>query len=342
MRQDPVSRAYSHCLQGDVRPAIRLLKRSQDRLSSHGLRLLSGLRRRFEEKRLHLRLGAADALTCAVIRTYRHYYTDVLSGRLRTSEAEGALQERLIRDLRRHANGPPSSADLQTIEWLVADSLKSQGLFCLAGRIVPHRHIHVWTREDVRTYHVELPSGRRRCTVRFVDGFLDQGWSHYATLGRYFAGGWADAKEITCVRKAYDLASERFRVSLLAHEAQHQADYEAFPRLGGADLEFRAKLVELSLTRWPNRLAESFRRQAAPKPGAAHAFAAFVLIEDLASMVTGRRRVPPRAVWTPVAPARVRSAARELLDLHTQALRASTSAHVKELIGRPAWMRRRP
>ena len=36
-------------------------------------------------------------------------------------------------------------------------------------------------------------------------------------------------------------------ISYLAHESRHFEDYQLFPKLKSADLEYRAKLTELSM-----------------------------------------------------------------------------------------------
>lgn len=68
----------------------------------------------------------------------------------------------------------------------------------------------------------------------------------YLTFGRYGTGGWASPDgTINCIEQAYDFESERFLVSLLKHEAQHTLDMKNFPGITPAELEYRAKLVEL-------------------------------------------------------------------------------------------------
>ena len=68
----------------------------------------------------------------------------------------------------------------------------------------------------------------------------------YLTFGRFGTGGWASPDgTINCVEQAYDFESERFLVSLLKHEAQHTVDMKQFPGITPAELEYRAKLVEL-------------------------------------------------------------------------------------------------
>ena len=68
----------------------------------------------------------------------------------------------------------------------------------------------------------------------------------YLTFGRYGTGGWASPDgTINCIEQAYDFESERFLVLLLKHEAQHTVDMKQFPGITPAELECRAKLVEL-------------------------------------------------------------------------------------------------
>lgn len=68
----------------------------------------------------------------------------------------------------------------------------------------------------------------------------------YLTFGRFGTGGRTSPDgTINCVEQAYDFESERFRVSLLKHEAQHASDMKMFPKIIPAELEYRAKLVEL-------------------------------------------------------------------------------------------------
>ena len=93
---------------------------------------------------------------------------------------------------------------------------------------------------------VELPDGTAEYTVNILKGFVFRSWMDYLTFGRYGTGGWASPDgTINCVEQAYDFESERFRVSLLKHEAQHTVDMKQFPGITPAELEYRAKLVEI-------------------------------------------------------------------------------------------------
>ena len=98
----------------------------------------------------------------------------------------------------------------------------------------------------VTRYRVELPDGTAEYTVNILKGFVFRSWLDYLTFGKQGTGGWASPDgTINCIEQAYDFESERFLVSLLKHEAQHTVDMKRFPGITPAELEYRAKLVEL-------------------------------------------------------------------------------------------------
>ena len=84
----------------------------------------------------------------------------------------------------------------------------------------------------------------------------------YISFGEVGTGGWSDGDGIiNCVKSVYDLDGEDFQVSLLKHEAQHARDLAMDEGMSSADLEYRAKLVELIYSSRRN-LAERFAREA--------------------------------------------------------------------------------
>ena len=107
----------------------------------------------------------------------------------------------------------------------------------------------IWKNQTDTIYNFNIYGDTVNVNVTFMDNFITLGWEEYATLGVYYPGGWADDKGLYCVRKAYDLQSENFLISYLAHEGRHFKDYKIFPDLKGNELEYRAKLTELSLAK---------------------------------------------------------------------------------------------
>lgn len=180
-----------------------------------------------------------DALN-DILRLYQIYFRDVFYCGL--PEPEAAYK--LLTGLRLLLNMP--DADEELLAERLQAAFEANGYHALFGKTQGYYGPYVW-RETVPTvYRVELPDGTAEYTVNILKGFVFRSWMDYLTFGRYGTGGWASPDgTINCVEQAYDFESERFLVSLLKHEAQHAMDMKRFPKITPAELEYRAKLVEL-------------------------------------------------------------------------------------------------
>ena len=175
-----------------------------------------------------------------ILRLYQIYFRDVFYCGM--PEAEAA--DRLLTQLKVYLNLPDTEETLLT-ERLQA-MFEVEGYHALFGKTQGYYGPYIWRDTVPTVYHVELPGGTAEYTVNLLKGFVFRGWMDYLTFGRYGTSGWASPDgTINCVAQAYDFESERFLVSLLKHEAQHSADMKRFPGITPAELEYRAKLVEL-------------------------------------------------------------------------------------------------
>ena len=175
-----------------------------------------------------------------ILRLYQIYYRDTFYCGL--PEAEAA--DRLLTGLRARLH--ISDADEAVLAERLQAAFEAEGYHALFGKTQGYYGPYIW-RDTVPTiYRVELPGGTEDYTVNILKGFVFRSWMDYLTFGRYGTGGWTSPDgTINCVEQAYDFESERFLVSLLKHEAQHTEDMKQFPEITPAELEYRAKLVEL-------------------------------------------------------------------------------------------------
>ena len=175
-----------------------------------------------------------------ILRLYQIYFRDVFYCGM--PEAEAA--DRLLTQLKVYLNLPDTEETLLT-ERLQA-MFEVEGYHALFGKTQGYYGPYIWRDTVPTVYRVELPDGTAEYTVNLLKGFVFRSWMDYLTFGRYGTSGWASPDgTINCVAQAYDFESERFLVSLLKHEAQHTVDMKRFPGITPAELEYRAKLVEL-------------------------------------------------------------------------------------------------
>ena len=217
-----------------------------------------------------------------ILRLYQVYYRDTFY--CGVPEAEAA--DRLLAQLRALLHLPDAE------EALLAERLQSvfeaEGYHALFGKTQGYYGPYIW-RETVPTvYQVQLPDGTAEYTVNILKGFIFRSWMDYLTFGRYGTGGWASPDgTINCIQQAYDFGSERFLVSLLKHEAQHTVDMKRFTGITPAELEYRAKLVELHYSGDVGLLQKFLSEADESKAGDSHAAASAKIKREFADTDQG-------------------------------------------------------
>ena len=175
-----------------------------------------------------------------ILLLYQVYYRDVFYCGLPETEAA----DKLLTQLKVLLELP--DADEDRLAQRLCAVFEQHGYHALFGKTQGYYGPYVWKDTVPTVYSVELPDGTAEYTVNILKGFVFRSWMDYLTFGRFGTGGWASPDgTINCIEQAYDFESERFLVSLLKHEAQHTVDMKQFPGITPAELEYRAKLVEL-------------------------------------------------------------------------------------------------
>ena len=251
------------------------------------------------EDRKYRTYEVPDALN-NILRLYQIYYRDTFYCGIPEQKAAN----KLLTELRALLNMP--SADEALLTAALRSVFEAEGYHALFGKTQGYYGPYIW-RETVPTvYRVELPDGTAEYTVNILKGFVFRSWMDYLTFGRYGTGGWASPDgTINCVAQAYDFEGERFLVSLLKHEAQHAVDMKRFPGITPAELEYRAKLVELHYSSNPGLLQKFLSEADESKVNDAHAVASARIRREFADADQGS--LP-----------RIQSRALELLRSHTK------------------------
>lgn len=177
---------------------------------------------------------------------YADYWLDSLHAPHRAPANEADLVAALNSAVKRA--GGDSAGGIDELEPAIERLVRARGYHVLLGVTSPLREFMLWENQNEQTFDVELPEGTEHVVVVFMTDFASLGWAGFVTCDRHHTGGWTRPDRLYAVRDAYDVESEAFRVSYLAHEGQHFADNRRFPKLVAQhELEYRAKLVELAL-----------------------------------------------------------------------------------------------
>lgn len=220
-----------------------------------------------------------------ILRLYQIYFRDTFY--CGSPEAEAA--DKLRTGLKALLNTPDAGEALLTEQ--LQSVFESEGYHTLFGKTQGYYGPYIWQDTIPTVYRVELPDGTAEYTVNILKGFVFRSWMDYLTFGRYGTKGWASPDgTINCVEQAYDFESERFLVSLLKHEAQHTVDMKRFPEITPAELEYRAKLVELHYSSNLSLLQKFLSEADESKVNNSHAVASVRIKREFAD--TDKRSLP--------------------------------------------------
>ena len=237
-----------------------------------------------------------------ILRLYQMYFRDTFYCGLPEAEAADKLRTALKALL----NMPDADEALLTER--LQSVFEANGFHALFGKTQGYYGPYIWRDTVPTAYRVELPSGTAEYTVNILKGFVFRSWMDYLTFGRYGTGGWASPDgTINCIEQAYDFGSERFLISLLKHEAQHTVDMKKFPEITPAELEYRAKLVELHYSGDLGLLQKFLSEADESKANDSHAVASARLKREFADE-------------DPTGLSGIQSRALELLQAHTKEL----------------------
>lgn len=244
-----------------------------------------------------------------ILRLYQIYFRNVFYCGIKESEAA----EKLLTGLRTLLEMP--DADEDRLEEQLKSLFEAEGYHAMFGKTQGYYGPYIWQDTVPTTYPVELPCGIAEYTVNILKGFVFRSWMDYLSFGKVGTGGWVSGDDgtINCIEQAYDFESERFLVSLLKHEAQHHTvDMKQFPNITSAELEYRAKLVELHYTSDWGLLQEFLAAADESKVNDGHAIASARIKREFADMdQTQLSCIQTRAL--------------ELLDAHTKEMKEKYS-----------------
>jgi hypothetical protein len=330
-RAADLSEVYGAALAGDMAKALAILDSLDvSRLSPKDSTARECLKRTFANPPV---LEDLPPRSRRILNAYRLYWQDSMLRRATTAQAEHALLD----SLRGILGIPPSDTTAATLDDASERARLAIGeehLFALTGVTQPYYELMIWREQAPTTYHVKLPERTIQVHVVFLDRFVSLGWAGYATCGRAHSGGWATKDSLFALKSAYDLKSENFRVSYLAHEGRHFSDYGRFPKLEQPELEYRAKLTELAMSDATTYdLMVAFARLNGPDRSIPHQFANYWVARDMSRAVFKSDTVVDDAGrWRSIPADRIRHEARRLLEENDKKLAHMGQATVERFL----------
>ena len=327
---------YFSALQGDVSSILKKLDSLPDnKLSKEQLDFKNKYMLRFKSKAEHFDYKTKDTVLIAVMKTYQDYWRKILLKQQPLEDADKelakALTEILWRSYYQNA-GINKDTILNNFTDYTEKLFKQKNIHIANGKTSDYYDLLVWAKESEVNYKAALPESETTVKVVFMEDVVTMGWEEFATFGTYFPGGWATPDALYCVKSTYDLNSENFKISYIKHEAQHFADYKLYPNLSGADLEYRAKLVELTYAdKSAATLITFFINNSSRDRSNSHAFANNCVIRDLSKAIFNQDWVSDPSKWKHISVKEINEKSLALFKQNSANLQKAGST-VKEFI----------
>jgi len=330
---DALSMVYNAALEGDMVKAFSALDAIDPRqLGREDTIAADCMRRTFTAPP---EVEPLPPLSQSILTAYRHYWQTVMLRQLPKVDAERELLSELNRILAGKVEGVASSAGLDAASQRAREAIEKEGLFALTGVTSPYYELMIWKTQCKKRYCVKLPERAITVNVVFLDGFVSLGWASFATCGRYHSGGWSTQDTLFALKSAYDTESEEFRVSYLAHEARHFSDYKEYPKLEQPELEYRAKLTEIAVSKTSTHdLITDFAERTGLDRTVPHHYANYWVAKDLSREVFNSNDIIHDAEkWRKVSAGLLRRRARKLLRENDSFLRRSAAMSIDRFLG---------
>lgn len=231
---------------------------------------------------------------------------------------ENQLTEQSFETLERTAIDDQELLRVITDQGYYAKFLKSNGI----------QDLIIWDKQSHSKYAVQLPNQFIDVNVMYIEHYVLKGVSAYASFNHSSVGGWAESEDssLFCNKGAYRLGSEKFRVSYLKHESIHFIDLRNYPNLESADLEYRAKLIELTYCTNKtiyHRINEFISTASESDRDYSHPFANYYLIHHLSKRLFGVNFETDINKWKTIEAEIINAASRKLFEESSAKLNAN-------------------
>lgn len=188
----------------------------------------------------------------------------------------------------------------------------------------------IWDKQSVSEYTIDLPESKLVVKAIFIENYVLRGVAAYASFDHSQIGGWASNADssIYCNKGGYKLKSETFKYSYLKHEAIHFVDIENYPNLEPADLEYRAKLIELIYCTKKTiykRLDEFIIEASNKTRDNSHPFADYHLISQLSRKLFNVEFEGDISKWKTLTPQDINEASLEIFQKGLELLKTNPS-----------------
>ncbi len=315
-----------YALRGEMDAVFEMLELTDnDNLKPKQQLKKEGYYKRFLHRNENFEYNTSDPEIIDMYKRFQNYWRSVIIEKVDLKLADSLFTDEMNYFLQVHYKPELSIKEINNnYNDLFHQYFNFKGLHGIAMGKTGHLYdLYLWKNETKVVYDIHLPEGNTiNVPVVFMRDFISNGWSHYTTFGHSYTGGWATPKKLFCVEESYGPKDEEaFLISYISHEGQHFSDYSSFPQLKQPDLEYRAKLTELSLAKTTiTAIIKKFIANAKNDKNQAHAYANYMVIKQLSQNIFKINYQDNIDKWKAISVKKLNKTALSILKIHSEKL----------------------
>ncbi len=316
-----------YALRGEMNAVFEMLAMANDnQLTVKQKVKKKGYYERFLYRTENFDFNTSDPEIIDMYKRFQNYWNSILMEKVDQKLADSLFRDEMNFFLKKHYKPEFTMDKIDEDNYALFQSyFKDKGMNGIAMGKTGHLYdLYLWKNEEEIIYDIALPEGQTvKVPIMFMKDFISNGWAHYTTFGHSFSGGWATPNKLFCVAESYDKTTENFTISYVSHEGQHFSDYKLFPKLKQADLEYRAKLTELVLSKnGVYHVISKFIGHSKNDKSQAHPYANYMVIKLLSSEIFESSFESDLEKWKQIPIKKINKASLKLLKEHSEKLKS--------------------
>ena len=247
--QQELKKVLPTSFQGSVKQIIKFIQEYRKEMTEEDEKIKEKYLKRFLEYEFPNTDNLPEFIS-EMLTNFYWYWCKQMMGEESHEEGTNIFGQKMVQLAMKHFGPDLEITGIESLEGPFIAKVEELGYYTLLGITSPYFECMLWKENVEKTFEVKLPEGKTDVKIVFIDDFVCYGWMGFATFDKYKTGGWATKEVIYSLGPPpKDLNDEKFTIPILMHEGRHFLDYKTYPKLQQPELEFRAKLTELSFAK---------------------------------------------------------------------------------------------
>jgi hypothetical protein len=270
-----------------------------------------------------------------LLTSFYSYWVKQMMGEEDHEEGSNELVQKLVQ-LAMKVDPELEITGVESLEEPLTSKVEELGYYTDLGITAPYFECLLWKEKSEKTFEVKLPEGNSDVKIVFLEDFLCYGWLGFATFDKAHTGGWASKEAIYSVGPPpEDVNDEKFTITILMHEGRHFLDYKNYPNIQAPELEFRAKLTELSYAKEIlfEKIEQFIAARSETNRDAPHAMSHYFVIQLLSKELFGKELESDLAKWKEKGADEINQAAQRIIEANNSFLDKNNPKEIEIFLG---------